>query len=131
MLYHLSTAHLGPYSLWSDYSLPGEWHQDAFRSLVHRIVLRAIVEPSCMSGDLLVSETIGSELRLRYLPVMITRLLLSLKKANASQAYGWSLGEPTVYTTMRFAEHRGGVGTRDEIRLDTFASTHEGTRSQE
>ena len=84
-----------------------------------------------MSGEFFVSETIGSELGRRYLPVMITRLLLSLKKANASQAYGWSLGEPTMYTTIGFAEHRGGVGTRGEIRLDTFASTHEGTRSQE
>ena len=62
---------------------------------------------------------------------MITRLLLSLKKAIASQDHGWSLGEPTMRTTMRFAERRGGVITRDEIRLDTFATTHEETQSQE
>ena len=60
---------------------------------------------------------------------MITRLLLSLKKANASQEYGWNLGEPTVHTTMRFAERRGDV-SRDEMHLDTFASTHEETQSQ-
>ena len=60
---------------------------------------------------------------------MITRLLLSLKKATASQEKGWSLGEPTTHTSMRFAEGRG-VATRDEISLDTFANTHEGTQSQ-
>ena len=60
--------------------------------------------------------------------------MLSLKKAASSQEHGWSLGEPTTHTTMRFAERRGGVVPRDEIRLirlDTFASTHEGTQSQE
>jgi len=62
---------------------------------------------------------------------MITRLLLSLKKAGASQEYAWSLGEPTTYTTVRFAaDGQGTVPTRDEIHLDTFASTQEGTRSQ-
>jgi hypothetical protein len=83
-----------------------------------------------MSGYLFVPETIGSEPRLRLVPVMVTRLLLSLKKAAASQKYGWSLGEPTTHTTMRFAERRGGVSTRDEIHLDIFASTHEGTQSR-
>jgi len=57
--------------------------------------------------------------------------MLSLKKAATSQEHGWSLGELTAHTTMRFAEHRGGVGTRDEIRLDTFGSMHEGTQGQE
>jgi len=66
-----------------------------------------------------------------YLPVMITRLLLSLKKANASQVRAaWSLGEITTHTTMRFAERRGGVATRDEIPLDTFVDTCEGSQSQ-
>jgi len=62
-----------------------------------------------------------------FLPVMITRLLLSLKKAVASQEYGWSLWESTTHTTMRFGERRGGVSMGDEICLDTFASKHEGT----
>ena len=64
---------------------------------------------------------------------MITRLLLSLRKANASQeGAAWSLGEITTHTTMRFAERRGGVTTRDEMPLDTFADTHldEGSESQ-
>ena len=62
---------------------------------------------------------------------MITRLLLSLKKASASQEYGWNLGETTVHTTIRFAERRGGVSTGDEIRLDTvFARTDEGFQSR-
>ena len=63
---------------------------------------------------------------------MITRLLLSLKKAAASKKeHGWSLGEPTTHTSMRFAGRRGGTNvTRDEIHLDTFLSTQEGTESQ-
>ena len=77
-------------------------------------------------------KTIGSDPCLRFLPVMITRLLLSLKKANTSEEYGWSFGEPTTYTAMRFAERRGGAAMRDVIHLDTFESTHEGThRSRE
>ena len=75
-------------------------------------------------------ETIRSEPRLRFFPVMITRLLLSLKKVNALHEHGWSLGEPTTHTTMGFAERRDGVATRDELHLDTFASTQEGTQSQ-
>jgi len=62
---------------------------------------------------------------------MITRLLLSLKKASASQDYVWGLGEPTTHTNLRFAERRGGAITRDEIHLDTFTSTYElETRTQ-
>jgi len=81
-----------------------------------------------MSGHLSAFQKIGSESRLRFLPVMVTRLLLSLKKAGASREHGWSLGEPTTHTTMKFADHRGGVATRDEIPLDTFASRQEGTQ---
>ena len=94
------------------------------------MVLRAIVESLCRSGDLTASEITGPEPRLRFVPVMITRLMLSLKKAATPQEDGWSLGEPTTHNTMRFAERRGGVATRDEIPLDTFASTHEGTQSR-
>jgi len=80
------------------------------------------VESRCIPKYSLVSEPTGSDQCLRYLSVMITRLLLSLRKANASQEHGWSFGEPTTYSTMRFAEHRGGVATRDEIPLDTFVA---------
>ena len=83
-----------------------------------------------MSEYLSVSETIGSNLRLRFLSVMITRLLLSLRKANASQEPGWSLGGLTTHTTIRFAERLGDVVTRGETCTDAFASTHEGTQSQ-
>ena len=83
-----------------------------------------------MSEYLFASETIRSELHLRFLPVMVTRLMLSLKKAATSQKHGWNLGEPATHTTMKFAEHRGTVITRDEMRLDTFASMHEETQSQ-
>jgi len=77
-----------------------------------------------MSGYLFSSETLRSELRLRFIPVMVTRFLLSLRKATAMQDHGWSLGEPT---NMRFAARRGGLVTRDEvIRLDVYTSTYEG-----
>jgi len=62
---------------------------------------------------------------------MIIRLLLSLRKAGASQGHGWSLGEPTTHTTMEFTECRGGVTTRGEIHLDLFASAHEGNQGHE
>ena len=69
-----------------------------------------------MSERLFLSEAVGSEPRLRFLPVMIARLMLSLKKAATPGA--WTFGEPS----MRFAEPRYSVATRDEVRLETFAS---------
>jgi len=105
-------------------------HQNAFPSFVHRKFLRAIVEVSCMSRHIFVSKKIESKSYLRFLPMMITRLLLSLKKAVATQEYGWNLGEPTAHTTIRFAERRG-VARGDEIPLDIFPSTHEETKSEE
>ena len=84
-----------------------------------------------MSRHLFAFQNIESESRLRFIPVMTIRLLLSLKKAGASQERGWNLGEPITHTTMKFAELRGGFTTRDEIRLDIFASTHEGNQSHE
>ena len=81
-----------------------------------------------MSECLFALEAIGSKLRFRFLPVMITRLILSLKKAATSQEQGWSLEEPTTHIVMRFTERQ--VATRDEMRLDTFASTRGGTQSQ-
>ena len=92
---------------------------------------RKTVESRCTPKHFLTSETIGSDPCLRYIPVMITRLLFSLRKANASQEHGWSFGEPTTHTTMRFAERRGGGTMVDAIYLDTFVITHEETRSQE
>ena len=80
-----------------------------------------------MSRYFFASETMGSEPRLRFIPVMITRLMLSLKKAASSQEHGWSFGEPNTHATIRFAERRSDISTRDEICLDTLASTREGT----
>jgi len=60
---------------------------------------------------------------------MITRLLLSLRKANALQEHGWSFGESTAHT-IRFVECRGGAMV-DAIYLDTFSCMHEGAQSQE
>jgi hypothetical protein len=62
---------------------------------------------------------------------MITRLMLSLKEAAVSQENGWSLGEPTTHTTVRFAELQDGVATGDEMSMDTSANTHEGTKREE
>ena len=59
---------------------------------------------------------------------MITRLLLSLKKAS-SEEYLWSFGELTT-ATMRFAENRGPVTTKNgSIYLGTIASRREGAES--
>jgi len=64
-----------------------------------------------------------------YIPVMVTRLLLSLKKAS-TQEYEWSLGELTT-GTVRFAEHRDFATTNDDsIYPDTIASRHEGAQSR-
>jgi len=98
-------------------------------STTHSYLYR--VKSPCAPEFFLASRLTVSDQCLRYLSVMITRLLLSLKKANASQECGWSFGEPTTHSTMRFAERRGGVATRDEIPLDTFLSTHEGSQGQE
>ena len=61
---------------------------------------------------------------------MITRLMLSLKKATNSREYVWSFGEPTVYTTVRFPDRRSLMTMRDEIPLDTFGSGDEGAQNQ-
>jgi len=61
-----------------------------------------------------------------FLPVMVTRLILSLKKAAASQESGWSLGELTTTSSVRFAGVQGFGTTRDDIRLDNF----EGARNR-
>ena len=64
---------------------------------------------------------------------MVTRLLLSLKKAGASEGKRWTLRDLTTHTTIKFADRRlgGGVASRDEIYLVTFSSTQEGAESQE
>jgi len=62
---------------------------------------------------------------------MVTRLLLSLKKASTTFREGaWSFGEPAANTAMVFAERRGGVTTKDGINLDTFLSTDMEGRSR-
>ena len=65
-----------------------------------------------MSGYLFAFQNITSESRLRFLPVTVTRLLLPPKKAGAPKERGWSFGEPTTYTAMKFADRRG-VAARD------------------
>ena len=74
-------------------------------------------------------EAIESDPRLRYIPVMIARLMLSLKKAGDSQEHGWSLVVSTTHNSIRFAERRGGVVTRDETPLDNFRACRKGLKA--
>ena len=84
----------------------------------------------CTSGHLVSSGIIESESRVRFLPVMIARLMLSLKKASDSKQDIWSFGEPSSDTSVRFAGGRGLEAARDEIDLDDFRGRHEWTRSE-
>ena len=70
----------------------------------------------------LAPEAVESEPHARYLPVMITRLMLSLKKAAVSQTSEglWSFGEPAAVTRISFARPQGRETSRDEISLDSF-----------
>jgi len=58
------------------------------------------------------------------LPVMVTRLMLSLKKAAVSQQEEvWSLGEPSTVSGVRFAGSRGFDSTRGLIQPDALDET--------
>ena len=88
---------------------------------VHQVIIHGTVETPCTSGRLVSSRLVESEPRVRYLPMMVARLMLSLKKASTSQEDIWSSGQPSTDTSVRFAGGRGLVGaTRDEIGLETF-----------
>ena len=58
-----------------------------------------------------------------YLPVMISRLMLSLKKAADSQQNGWTLGEPSVngnnLQSIKFYRPPQATTFGDDILLDT------------
>lgn len=59
---------------------------------------------------------------------MIARLMLSLKKVNASQeGTSWSLGRPTIQTA-RFADDTSDTG--GGIFLDAIVSRSEGATSR-
>ena len=58
--------------------------------------------------------------------------MLSLKKAAASRGSHWSLGEPTIFTGMRFAGVRKQETTEDSITLESLGSKgHGGGRDVE
>ena len=62
----------------------------------------------------------------RFLPVMISRIVLSLKKAVRSQQGGRVLGEPapggTDLQNMKFVRPRRGIsGEEDSIPLDSHS----------
>lgn len=57
---------------------------------------------------------------------MITRIMLSLKKAAVSKEDLWSLGEPSVVSAVGFAgPRRVPPASGDEIGLDTIGSRYE------
>ena len=62
----------------------------------------------------------------RYLPVMVARIMLSLKKAALSEGDQWSFGEPTTFTGVRFASDRDHDTPGDGIALKTFRSKGRG-----
>ena len=79
-----------------------------------------------MPKHLFPSEAVGSKPLVRFLPMMVVRLMLSLKKATA-QEDAWNFGEPTI----RFSEPRRAVAMgHDRVCLGTFASGSVGTKSQ-
>ena len=70
---------------------------------------------------------------LRYLPVMISRIMLSLRKAADSQQNGWTLGASSMIGTsqpsMRFFNSRTGPNWKgEEIPLDTRMESQMETR---
>ena len=66
-------------------------------------------------------NAVGPEPHSRYLPVMISRIMLSLKKAAASQGDYWSLGDPSSFTGIRFADTvRGREAPGDEVPLEAL-----------
>lgn len=63
----------------------------------------------------------------RYLPVMISRIMLSLRKAAGSQRDVWSLLEPTTggtnIRTIQFFPQRDTTWREDGIPLETFPTS--------
>jgi hypothetical protein len=70
----------------------------------------------------------------RYLPVMISRIMLSLKKAADSQQKAWTLTEPTMtgpsFQNLKFFKPRRAANERqrETIPLHTFAESQTVTR---
>lgn len=66
-------------------------------------------------------DAVVSKRYFRFLPVMVTRIMISLKKAAASQDDLWSLGQPTSrFTGVMFAGHHDGDTQGNGMTLDTF-----------
>ena len=56
----------------------------------------------------------------RYIPVMITRLMISLRKAARSPGSAWSMGDSTTDREtygMQFFPNRAAPNTRDDDTL--------------
>jgi len=95
------------------------------RFFFHQVLLCGTVDTSCTSKCHFASEPVGPKLRVRYLPVMVGRLMLSLRKAAALQGGVWSFGEPATSIGMRFAERRGPDATGDGMHLGTSSGGRE------
>ena len=69
----------------------------------------------------------------RYISVMITRLMISLRKAAYSQTSPWSMGGSTIshgpgreaYNSIRFAPNPGPSNERDDYSLVSSVSPEE------
>ena len=64
----------------------------------------------------------------RYLPVMIGRIMLSLRKAAGSQQGNWSLAERStlvpVLPVMKFQRPRRSLNARkDDVRLEVLSES--------
>ena len=77
---------------------------------------------SCVRRVLCHESARGLTIDCRYLPVMISRLMLSLKKAAESQQNGWSLGDPSVGgndpQSLKFYRPQRATTFGDDIQLD-------------
>ena len=51
---------------------------------------------------------------------MVTRLLLSLKKASNSRPDAWNLTEPGAFTTVVFTGDKSDSVTKDEVQMGTL-----------
>ena len=88
-----------------------------------------------MQGERGVSQSSGARVKTdveltwnaarRYISIMITRLMISLRKAAHLQGSAWTMGESTVnrgpgretYSMIRFAPNRGALNRRDDDTL--------------
>jgi len=62
--------------------------------------------------------------------MMVVRLMLSLRKASATQHDSWNGGERNTATSVRFAGGQSPEVMRAEIRLDALGGGRERAQSR-